>query len=231
MHEDSDDEEFVYPGAEQHTEQVEAEEEQPRRADPKPEPLPVAAAPVPTKSPPSPAQLEALHAAATSGELTRVQTVFKSALKSGDVESFALANDAPSRIGQTALHAASSRGYLDIVKWRTCLLTVLKNIILTVAAVVEDCGAIPDIEDREGEVRLFVMGPLTCVHIYSRRHCIKLPSMDIYMSSSTSYQTRQTCMHKMQMDGQRCTTHARRCVCNWCRGVQILNCYRDILIL
>lgn len=117
--EDSDEEEFVYPGVDHHTEQLEVEEEPPQ-PDPKPEPLPVAAAPVPTKSPPSPAQLEALHAAATSGELTRVQTVFRSALKSGDVESFALANDAPSRIGQTALHAASSRGYLDIVKWRTC---------------------------------------------------------------------------------------------------------------
>ena len=103
---------------EEHTEQV---EEEPPKPDLKPEPLPVAAAPVPTKSPPSPAQLEALHAAATSGELSRVQTVFRSALKSGDVESFALANDAPSRIGQTALHAASSRGYLDIVKWRTFL--------------------------------------------------------------------------------------------------------------
>ncbi|EPT02761.1 hypothetical protein FOMPIDRAFT_1059042 [Fomitopsis schrenkii] len=134
--EDSDEEEFVYPGVDHHTEQLEVEEEPPQ-PDPKPEPLPVAAAPVPTKSPPSPAQLEALHAAATSGELTRVQTVFRSALKSGDVESFALANDAPSRIGQTALHAASSRGYLDIVKW-----------------LVEDCGAIPDIEDREGETAL-----------------------------------------------------------------------------
>ena len=118
MHEDSDEEEFVYPGVVDPAE--EAEEESPK-PDLKPEPLPVAAAPVPAKSPPSPAQLEALHAAATSGELSRVQTVFRSALKSGDVESFALANDAPSRIGQTALHAASSRGYLDIVKWRTSL--------------------------------------------------------------------------------------------------------------
>ncbi|KAH9938547.1 uncharacterized protein B0H18DRAFT_866827 [Fomitopsis serialis] len=139
MHEDSDEDEFVYPGVEEHTQ---LEEEHPR-PDPKPEPLPVAAVPVPTKSPPSPAQLEALHAAATSGELKRLQTVFRSALRSGDVESFALANDAPSRIGQTALHAASSRGYLDIVKW-----------------LVEDCGAMPDIEDREGEVRVSVSASL-----------------------------------------------------------------------
>lgn len=34
------------------------------------------------------------------------------------------------------------------------------------AAVVEDCGAIPDIEDREGEVRVLVLGRLTCTHIF-----------------------------------------------------------------
>ncbi|KAH9940598.1 hypothetical protein B0H21DRAFT_794571 [Amylocystis lapponica] len=62
---------------------------------------------------------------------------FRRAVQSGDVEPFALANDASSRTGLTALHAASSRGYLDIVKW-----------------LVEECGAMPDIEDKEGETAL-----------------------------------------------------------------------------
>ncbi|KAL4264569.1 hypothetical protein AB1N83_004346 [Pleurotus pulmonarius] len=39
--------------------------------------------------------------------------------------------------GSTALHAAASRGYLDIVQW-----------------LVEQCGAMPDLEDKEGETAL-----------------------------------------------------------------------------
>lgn len=72
----------------------------------------------PTKRPPSPAQLEALQAAASSGDLRLLQNLFRSALE-GDVEPFALANDASSRTGLTALHVAASRGYLEIVKFCT----------------------------------------------------------------------------------------------------------------
>lgn len=158
----SDDEEFVYPGADQEsetpaepapaampaipeepvvvaavTESITLEVPPAIPVEPKSERPSVADSPVPAKRPPSPEQLEALHAAATSGDLKRVQTVFTKAVHHGDVESFALANDAPSRIGQTALHAASSRGYLAIVRW-----------------LVEDCGAMPDIEDRESETAL-----------------------------------------------------------------------------
>ena len=67
---------------------------------------------------PSPAQLEALSAAASQGDLVLLKMLFATALQSGDVEAFALANDASSRTGFTALHAAASRGYFDIVKWR-----------------------------------------------------------------------------------------------------------------
>ncbi|KAF8450386.1 hypothetical protein L210DRAFT_2385842 [Boletus edulis BED1] len=84
---------------------------------------------------PSPAQLEALSAAASQGDLALLKKLFDTALQSGDLEAFALANDASSRTGFTALHAAASRGYLDIVKW-----------------LVENCGAMPDLEDREGEL-------------------------------------------------------------------------------
>lgn len=66
---------------------------------------------------PSPAQLEALSAAVSQGDLVLLKKLFATALQ-GDLEAFALANDASSRTGFTALHAAASRGYLDIVQWR-----------------------------------------------------------------------------------------------------------------
>lgn len=72
---------------------------------------------------PSPAQLEALSAAASQGDLVLLKKLFATALQSGDIEAFALANDASSRTGFTALHAAASRGYLDIVKWRESWIT------------------------------------------------------------------------------------------------------------
>ena len=134
MHEDSDEEEFVYPGAdpadppsepEPEPAPVEVAQPVPRRAGtPTPEPLvkelQPQSSPVPSKHHPSPAQLEALHAAAASGDLRRVQTEFRKAVRADDVEPFELANDASPRTGLTALHAAASRGWLDIVKWRTC---------------------------------------------------------------------------------------------------------------
>ncbi|KAJ7591175.1 hypothetical protein C8J56DRAFT_1003730 [Mycena floridula] len=92
----------------------------------------------PPQSHPSPAQLESLYAAASSGDLPLLKKLFKTALDSGTVdEPFSLANDASSRTGFTALHAAARSGYLDIVIW-----------------LVEDCGAMPDLEDKEGETAL-----------------------------------------------------------------------------
>lgn len=79
---------------------------------------PVSPPVVQTQPHPSPAQLEALSAAASSGDLSLIKTLFQTALQVGDLEAFALANDASSRTGFTALHAAASRGYSDIVKWR-----------------------------------------------------------------------------------------------------------------
>ncbi|KAL6309721.1 hypothetical protein BKA93DRAFT_281206 [Sparassis latifolia] len=142
MQEGSDDEdEFVYSGVSA-VPPAGPEPEHELQSLPDPlsgTPSPVSpASPHPTsKSHISPAQLEALHAAAASGDLTRVRDQFRAAIETGDVEPFALANDASPRTGLTALHAAASRGYLDIVKW-----------------LVAECGAIPDIEDKEGEVRV-----------------------------------------------------------------------------
>ncbi|KAG1755824.1 hypothetical protein EDB19DRAFT_1892026 [Suillus lakei] len=134
---DSEEEEFVYPGTTEETAAVAEQEQMPIS-------LPVVSVDeiafqvsppaVQTQRHPSPAQLEALSAAASSGDLSLLKKLFQTASQGGELEAFALANDASSRTGFTALHAAASRGYLDIVKW-----------------LVEDCGAIPDLEDREGE--------------------------------------------------------------------------------
>ena len=133
--EDSE-EEFVYPGAEENppaeeTFVYQAESEASSSHEPQSSPSPLrdvspdpetSALPVvevkPTKIHPSPAQLESLQAAASSGDLPLLKKLFKTALQTGEVEPFALANDASPRTGLTALHAAASRGYLDIVKWR-----------------------------------------------------------------------------------------------------------------
>jgi hypothetical protein len=98
---ESDEEEFVYPGLSQPSEIAE-------------EPAPV---PAPAQSRPSPAQLESLYAAASSGDLALLKKLFRNALESNDVQSFSLSNEASARTGLTALHAAASRGYLDIVQW------------------------------------------------------------------------------------------------------------------
>ncbi|KAG6903373.1 hypothetical protein C0995_013126 [Termitomyces sp. Mi166 len=137
---DEDDDEFVYPGAPAfEVQEAEIREERDvidedvqqgvrenaQEVNPRP------------PQPPSPAQLESLYAAATSGDLPLLKQIFQNALRNGEVEPFSLANHASSRTGFTALHAAASRGYLDIVTW-----------------LIEDCGAMPDLEDREGETAL-----------------------------------------------------------------------------
>lgn len=219
MREDSDDEEFVYPGASLDPPE-EAEfvypgtPDHPPIAEMKPQSLSVAASPIPTKNPPSPADLEALHAAAVSGELKRVQNVFRNVIQSGDIESFALANDASPRTGLTALHAASSRGYLNIVKWCTCFTTRAcpsldlygtqwwKNVELCLIL-------------RTGKARLvcearYLSTPYVALTLRDRRHCTKLRCMDISPLSHICYQTEQMFKRKMRTDGLRCTTPAPR---------------------
>lgn len=106
---DDDDEPFVYPGSAEAQETTESnvETEQP--------------APAPVKVPErDPAQLEEIYAAAVSGNLHLLQTLFQSAVTSDSSpsEPFALANDATSRTGLTPLHGAASRGHLEVVQWR-----------------------------------------------------------------------------------------------------------------
>ncbi|KAI0049653.1 hypothetical protein FA95DRAFT_849563 [Auriscalpium vulgare] len=72
----------------------------------------------PSLAEPSPAQLEALYAAASSGDLPLLKRTIQNAAQSTNVEPFSLVNGASSRTGLTALHAASSRGYLNTVNRR-----------------------------------------------------------------------------------------------------------------
>lgn len=88
-----------------------------------PAPAPSTPSPSPPPPPqpkrkPTQAQLEALYAAASSKDLPLLQRLFRDACQNDDVEEFALANDAAVRTGLTALHAAASRGHLEIVQWR-----------------------------------------------------------------------------------------------------------------
>jgi hypothetical protein len=119
---DSDEEEFVYPAAAE-----EPAASPPKDFQPPPEvaeshsteeEIGAPVIPIPAQHGPSPAQLEALFAASSSGDLQQLKNVFRNAQETSSVEPFALANDASSRTGLTALHAAASRGYLDVVTWR-----------------------------------------------------------------------------------------------------------------
>ena len=102
---------------------------------------------------PSPAQMESLYAAASSGDLPLLKRLFKNAVDNGEVEHFGLANHASTRTGFTALHAAASRGYYDMVVWRMYNIYHLSwHETHFYLAVIEECGAMPDLEDREGEV-------------------------------------------------------------------------------
>ena len=65
------------------------------------------------------AQLEALYDAGLSGDLSRVRALLEAATSSGDFETFALVNDASPRTGLTVVHAAASRGHINLLKWCT----------------------------------------------------------------------------------------------------------------
>ncbi|KAG8746412.1 hypothetical protein FRC10_005123 [Ceratobasidium sp. 414] len=140
--EDDDDEEFIYPGSPEPPEPVDAPMEpisDPLSARQDAPSLAQLAIPsVPESQPQSPqptsSQLDAIYNAAAAGSLLELQNLFASDTR---IPAFALANDAAPRTGLTALHAASSRGRLAVVRW-----------------LVEECGAMTDLEDKEGETSL-----------------------------------------------------------------------------
>lgn len=114
--EEEDNDEFTYPDASSVVELVLSESEPDVSSTHVNNPKPVPQGP-------SPSQLEALYATATAGDLSMLQQLFQSAQINSHTEAFALANDASSRTGLTALHAAASRGHLETVEWRLCFLS------------------------------------------------------------------------------------------------------------
>ncbi|KAI5119908.1 hypothetical protein M0805_003712 [Coniferiporia weirii] len=165
--EDSDEEEFTYPVSPEDT-PAEVDLEASSSASPspaqvqeqqvqhQPEPLPDLPSPEPQselqpefqsgsqpQSQPQPpvhataAQLEALYAAGLSGDLGLLKKLVDDATSTGEFEAFTLVNDASPRTGLTVVHAAASRGRMNALKW-----------------LIEDCGGIPDLEDKEGETAL-----------------------------------------------------------------------------
>lgn len=102
QHIDSEDE-FTYPGSPTNDHRQSVSEAGP--------------SPIPPITRASPAQLEAIYAAGSSGDLDLLQKLFSNAKATGDVESFALANDASPRTGLTVVHASASRGHAKVVKW------------------------------------------------------------------------------------------------------------------
>lgn len=67
-------------------------------------------------------QLASILAAATLGNISSFQRQFETIIGRTNLTPFTLANEASPRTGFTALHVASSKGHLDIVKWRKLLL-------------------------------------------------------------------------------------------------------------
>lgn len=84
----------------------------------------------PPSSAPSPAQLEAIYAAASSGDIQQLQRLFRGAWEDHSIDAFTLANDATSRTGLTPLHAACSRGHLEAAQWCMCFLSMARTLHL-----------------------------------------------------------------------------------------------------
>ena len=75
-----------------------------------------------------------IHDAAAAGNFTRVKELL--APRGGETTSaFLLANEASPSSGLTPLHYAASRGHYEIVRW-----------------LIDEAGAIVDLEDQTGEV-------------------------------------------------------------------------------
>ena len=66
---------------------------------------------------PTPVQLKALYDAGLSGDLVTLRQIVSNATASGEIEAFALVNDASPITGLTVVHACASRGHLDALKW------------------------------------------------------------------------------------------------------------------
>ncbi|TFL05679.1 hypothetical protein BDV98DRAFT_229793 [Pterulicium gracile] len=105
-HESDDEDQFVYPGAE---DKDTVNELQPVVSSEAPQVQQPPASPHP-----SPAQLESLYAAASSGDLPQLKRLFNSALDIGDCGAIP---DLEDKEGETCLHKASLNGHLSILQY------------------------------------------------------------------------------------------------------------------
>lgn len=120
------DEEFTYPAVESEAAAPEVISEPGRStpSPPEPAPQPQLEIPLPAVTHVSPAQLEALYAAGLDGNLPLLKSLVGEATSSGELEAFALVNDASPRTGLTVVHAAASRGHVKALKWCTLILSI-----------------------------------------------------------------------------------------------------------
>jgi hypothetical protein len=111
VQENDDNEEFIYEPSSDAINDNNTNESNP---DPKP------------VSPPSPkatpalsrVEHEKIYGAATSGDLDVLQRLIQTAVADERATVFSLVNEPSPRGGLTLLHAAASRGHLEVVKWR-----------------------------------------------------------------------------------------------------------------
>lgn len=94
-----------------------------------------APAPAPAPAPSAPIDHARLSHLCSTGPLSALQAFFASTAAEAGTSSFALANEANPASGYSPLHYAAREGKLEIAKW-----------------LVEECGALVEMEDREGEV-------------------------------------------------------------------------------
>lgn len=123
------DEEFKYPAVESEAAAPEIISEPGHSTPPPPEPEPQSQleTPLPAAVPVSPAQLEAMYAASLDGNISLLKSLVGEATSSGELEAFALVNDASPRTGLTVVHAAASRGHVKTLKWCTLMLSIARQ--------------------------------------------------------------------------------------------------------
>ncbi|CAO1635991.1 unnamed protein product [Jaminaea pallidilutea] len=78
-----------------------------------------------------------VHKLATSGSLADLQRFFETTSRTNQLSTFALANEPSPASGLMLIHHAAKTGKLDVLRW-----------------LVEEAGALVEIEDREGETAL-----------------------------------------------------------------------------
>lgn len=113
------------------------------------------------------AQLTSILSAAGSGNIWSFQRQFDAIIHRTNMTPFTLANEASPRTGFTVLHVASTKGHLDIVKWRKFSSRLISTSLSICAIVIEDCGAMVDLEDKENEVIKLYWSYLT-IHLRIR---------------------------------------------------------------